>query len=139
VTAGIIVSERFPAAWMSRGLADLWLSLALFTCGLALRWYSIRYLGRYFTVSVAIHSGHEIIDTGPYRHIRHPSYTGALLAFLGIAVGLNNWVALPLMMIPITWAFLRRIRIEERALANALGKPYTSYMGRTKKLVPFIY
>ena len=74
--------------------AVFWAGCALFRLGLMLRWYSIIYLGRFFTVNVAIHSGHEIIDTGPYRYIRHPSYTGALLAFLGLALTLANWVSL---------------------------------------------
>ena len=104
-----------------------------------LRWYSIYHLGRFFTVNVAIHSGHEIIDTGPYKRIRHPSYTGALLAFLGLALCLDNWVSLALIVLPTVLAFGHRISIEEHALANALGSPYTSYMRRTKRLVPWIY
>jgi len=90
-------------------------------------------------VNVAIHSGHEIIDTGPYARIRHPSYTGALLAFLGLALTLTNWLSLVLIVVPIFWAFSRRISVEETALASALGSPYTRYMGRTKRLAPFIY
>ena len=92
-----------------------------------------------FTVNVAIHSGHEVIDTGPYRLIRHPSYTGALLAFLGLALCMANWWSLALVMVPILWAFGRRMSIEESALASALGAPYTQYMSRTKRLAPFIY
>jgi protein-S-isoprenylcysteine O-methyltransferase len=139
VTAGILISFRLPQAAIGGGTPLFWVSCALFTAGLALRWYSIVYLGRFFTVNVAIHSGHEIIDTGPYQRIRHPSYAGALLAFLGVAMSVGNWASLALIMLPVLWAFLRRIRIEERALASALGRPYTSYMGRTKRLVPFIY
>ena len=56
-------------------------------------------------MNVAIHSGHEIIDTGPYRFIRHPSYAGALLAFLGLGLCLANWWSLALVMAPILWAF----------------------------------
>jgi protein-S-isoprenylcysteine O-methyltransferase Ste14 len=139
VTAGIVLSYQLPGAAIGGGAVLLWVGVVCFVAGLALRWYSIYYLGRYFTVSVAIHSGHEIIDTGPYQRIRHPSYSGALLAFLGIALSVDNWVALALIMLPVAWAFRRRMKIEERALANALGKPYTNYMGRTKRLVPFIY
>jgi protein-S-isoprenylcysteine O-methyltransferase len=139
VTAGILAPSRVPGAAIGGGLPLFVVSCALFATGLALRWYAIVYLGRFFTVNVAIHSGHEIIDTGPYRLIRHPSYSGALLAFLGLALGLDNWVSLALIALPVLWAFLRRMRIEERALANGLGRPYTDYMGRTKRLVPFIY
>lgn len=139
VTAGILTPSQLPQAAIGGGTPLFWVSVALFAGGLALRWYSIVYLGRFFTVNVAIHSGHEIIDTGPYQRIRHPSYAGALLAFLGVALSVGNWVSLALIMLPIAWAFRRRIKIEERALSNALGRPYTSYMGRTKRLVPFVY
>jgi protein-S-isoprenylcysteine O-methyltransferase len=139
VTAALLASTRLPKAAIGGGAPLFAVSCALFVVGLALRWYSIYYLGRFFTVNVAIHSSHEIIDTGPYRRIRHPSYTGALLAFLGLALNLDNWASLALIMLPVLMAFRRRIRIEERALSNALGRPYTSYMQRTKRLVPGVY
>jgi protein-S-isoprenylcysteine O-methyltransferase len=138
LAAGIFVSERRIGATFLSGPVYV-TGCALFLAGLALRWYSIAWLGRYFTVNVAIHSRHEVIDTGPYRWIRHPTYTGALLAFLGLALCIGNWLSLALIMVPITWAFARRISIEEAALANALGRPYTNYMSRTKRLAPYIY
>src|SRR5688572_5639888 len=139
MTAGIAVSQRIPASNMSLAPIAFWLGCALFALGLALRWYSIIYLGRFFTVNVAIHSRHEIIDTGPYARIRHPSYTGALLAFLGLGVCLDNWLSFGLIVVPTFIAFGNRISIEEHALANALGSPYTNYMRRTKRLVPYVY
>jgi protein-S-isoprenylcysteine O-methyltransferase len=139
MTAGILASYRFAAATIVGGPALPIAGCAMFVVGLALRWYSIWYLGRFFTVNVAIHSRHEVIDTGPYSRIRHPSYAGALLAFLGLALSLDNWLSLALIVLPVAMAFRRRIRIEERALSNALGRPYTSYMQRTKRLVPGVY
>jgi protein-S-isoprenylcysteine O-methyltransferase len=139
VTTGILAADRLPGAAIGGGAPLFGVSCALFAAGLVLRWYSIFYLGRFFTVNVAIHSRHEIIDTGPYRHIRHPSYSGALLAFLGLALSLDNWASLALIMLPVLMAFRRRIRIEERALANGLGQPYTNYMQRTKRLIPGVY
>ena len=138
VTAGIIASVRLPAASIG-GRAWLWFGCALFALGLGLRWYSIVYLGRFFTVNVAIHSSHEVIDTGPYSRVRHPSYTGALLAFLGLALCMSNWASLAIVMLPIFWAFTLRMTLEETALSNALGAPYINYMRRTKRLAPFVY
>jgi len=138
MSAAIFVSYRVPTAAIGGPVAP-WAGGILFALGLVLRWYSIVYLGRFFTVNVAIHSQHEIIDTGPYRLIRHPSYTGALLAFLGLSLCMANWLSLAIVMLPTLWAFLRRIGTEESALASALGAPYTRYMGRTKRLAPFIY
>ena len=138
VTAGIAASLRLPAAGID-ARTSLWLGCILFVLGLSLRWYSIFYLGRFFTVNVAIHSSHEVIDTGPYSRVRHPSYTGALLAFLGLALCMANWVSLLIVMLPIFWAFARRMTLEETALSSALGTPYISYMRRTKRLAPFVY
>jgi protein-S-isoprenylcysteine O-methyltransferase len=113
--------------------------LLFFLGGVALRWSSIFYLGRFFTVDVAIADKHELIDTGPYRFIRHPSYTGALLAFAGFGLVLGNWLALLCLVFPITAAFLWRIRVEEHALIAGLGNSYRQYILRTKRLVPFVY
>jgi protein-S-isoprenylcysteine O-methyltransferase len=112
---------------------------ALFLAGLALRWYAILYLGRLFTVNVAIAAEHPVIDSGPYRYVRHPSYVGALLAFLGIGITFANWLSLLMMVLPTSLAFMRRIRIEEAALSRALGEPYVRYMARTKRLLPGLY
>lgn len=113
--------------------------LALFVAGLLLRWYSIFYLGKYFTVDVAVAADHKVIDTGPYRYIRHPSYTGALLAFLGLSIYIGNMASMIVLMGAISWVFLRRIRIEEQVLQAQLGEPYSSYMSRTRRLIPFVY
>ena len=107
--------------------------------GLILRWYSIGYLGRYFTVDVSISAEHKLIDSGPYRYIRHPTYTGALLAFLGLGFCFGNWLSILFMTVPIIAAFLWRIRIEEHALNDALGEEYRAYTQRTKRLIPFVY
>ena len=90
-------------------------------------------------VIVAIAAGHRLIDTGPYRFVRHPSYTGALMAFLGLALCLANWVSLAVMLIPVLLVFLRRMHVEEDALLQALGNQYRDYMQRTKRLIPAVY
>jgi protein-S-isoprenylcysteine O-methyltransferase len=110
-----------------------------FVAGLALRWYAIIYLGRFFTVNVAIASDHRLIDGGPYRFVRHPSYSGALLAFLGLALCIGNWASFAIMAIPILAVFLWRIHVEESALLRGLGNQYRSYMDRTKRLIPGVY
>jgi protein-S-isoprenylcysteine O-methyltransferase len=115
------------------------IGLLLFLGGVALRWYSIFYLGRFFTVDVAIAASHELIDTGPYRLIRHPSYTGALLAFVGFGLSLGSWLVVLCLILPITAVFLWRIRVEENALLDGLGDRYRVYMSRTRRLIPFVY
>jgi protein-S-isoprenylcysteine O-methyltransferase len=119
--------------------ATCYAGIAIYVIGLSFRWYAIVYLGRFFTVNVAIAADHQLIDRGPYRYVRHPSYTGALLAFLGLGLALANWASLALLVIPIFFAFARRMRVEEAALLQGLGAPYRHYMDRTKRLIPGVY
>jgi protein-S-isoprenylcysteine O-methyltransferase len=112
---------------------------ALVVAGLSLRWYAIFYLGRSFTVDVAVSADQKVVDTGPYRLIRHPSYTGALVAFLGLGICSENYASMLVLILPVTLAFLRRIAIEESVLGESLGTRYTAYAARTKRLIPWIY
>jgi protein-S-isoprenylcysteine O-methyltransferase len=128
-----------PAAGMASAPTLRILGVGLFWLGLLVRWYAIIHLGRFFTVNVAIATDHRLIATGPYRVVRHPSYTGALMAFLGLALCLANWASLVVLMVPIFLVFLRRMRIEEAALVRAFGAEYRDYMNRTKRLLPAVY
>jgi len=139
VTLAFNFAYWFAAAGMGAAPSLRFLGIALFVAGLILRWYSIVHLGRFFTVNVAIATNHRLIDTGPYRFVRHPSYTGALMAFLGLALCLANWASLAVMVVPVFLVFLRRMRVEEAALLHALGDQYRNYMHRTKRLIPAVY
>jgi protein-S-isoprenylcysteine O-methyltransferase Ste14 len=105
--------------------------------GMALRWYSIRVLGTSFTCEVSTRPGQEVIQAGPYRWIRHPSYTGGLITVLGVLVCCLNWLSFAALVVTLA-GYAYRIRIEERALARDLGPAYRDYMRRTKRLIPFL-
>jgi protein-S-isoprenylcysteine O-methyltransferase Ste14 len=139
ISFGVNLDRRWPTAALPYEHLFAGLGATLFVFGLILRWYSIIRLGRFFTVNVAIAEDHRLIESGPYRLVRHPSYTGALLAFLGFGFSLGNWLALLVIIVPIFVAFAYRIKVEERALVDALGDRYVSYARRTKRLLPFIY
>jgi protein-S-isoprenylcysteine O-methyltransferase len=111
----------------------------LFALGLLLRFYSIIYLGRLFTPNVAIARDHRLIDSGPYRFIRHPTYTGFLMIVLGLGLSFANVASLLILFVPVLCCLLWRIHIEEQALTEAFGEQYCIYMRRTKRLIPFIY
>jgi len=113
--------------------------LVLMGMGLMLRWWSVVHLGRFFTVNVAVSVDQPVVDTGPYRWIRHPSYAGMLMIVAGIGVCFGNLVSILVILIPMIALMLKRMRIEEEALANALGDAYRNYIGRTKRLIPALY
>ena len=96
-------------------------------------------LRQLFTFDVAIHPGHSLVDAGPYRYVRHPSYSGALLTMLGFGLALGNWAGMTVGLLCLATAYSYRIRVEEAALLVALGEPYEEYISRTWRLVPFLF
>jgi protein-S-isoprenylcysteine O-methyltransferase Ste14 len=139
ITAGLFVALNFPAAALPHGRIFASAGVVLFVAGLILRWWAIITLGRFFTVDVTIEKDHELVERGPFRIVRHPSYAGVLLAFVGLGLSFGNWAALLVILLPIGAAFIRRMNVEEDALSRALGRHYADYMKRTKRLVPFVY
>ena len=125
--------------WLVIAISLAIAGVVLFAVGLLLRWWAIITLGRFFTVDVTIEKDHELVERGPFRIVRHPSYTGVLLAFVGLGLSLGTWAALLVILLPIGAAFIRRMNVEEDALSRALGPHYADYMKRTKRLVPFVY
>ncbi|MFH1261972.1 MAG: isoprenylcysteine carboxylmethyltransferase family protein [Pseudomonadota bacterium] len=111
----------------------------LTTGGMIFRVVAIRTLGRWFTAAVVTQDGHQLIQHGVYRNIRHPSYTGAILfwGFLPflLDVPLCSLVAWPVLL----YAYSKRIGAEETALAAKFGEQYATYQSHTKRLFPFIY
>jgi protein-S-isoprenylcysteine O-methyltransferase Ste14 len=122
-----------------------WMRTEIFFAGIALMWlgigfryYAMRVLGRYFTFQVDVHNGQTVIETGPYRYIRHPSYTGALITVFGLGLVLGNWASILAILVCTSVGYAYRIHVEEAALVTALGQPYREYMSRTARLVPFV-
>ena len=113
--------------------------LALLLGGTALRWAAIRALWRYFTVNVSILEGQRLVRRGLYGVVRHPSYTGLLLRYLGLGLALANWLSAALVFLPLLGATLYRIRVEEAALAEHFGEEYLAYARATRRLVPGLY
>lgn len=137
--AAMFIAMRSPLGSIPANQFVRATAVGLFVAGLVLRWWSIIVLGRFFTVDVQVGRNHLLVDRGPFRFVRHPSYTGVLLAFAGFALLLRNWILLLVVMVPITLAFVRRMNVEEEALIAGLGAPYVDYMSRTKRLIPWIY
>ncbi|MBI4975829.1 MAG: isoprenylcysteine carboxylmethyltransferase family protein [Spirochaetes bacterium] len=115
------------------------IALCAAAAGLALRTWAVTALGSYFTMQLHIQNSHTVITAGPYRYLRHPSYAGAFLIFIGIPVALHAWyaAAAALIILPAAWA--RRIFHEEQMLRETLGTHYTEYCARVKRIIPGIW
>jgi protein-S-isoprenylcysteine O-methyltransferase Ste14 len=140
---GVIVACALAAIWT--GAAIPWLrpqvtiaGIVVILLGAALRWWAIYTLGRYFTADVAVRSTQSVVQSGPYRFVRHPSYTAILIMLLGVGMALANWVCLVVMLAGGLIGLLYRVGVEERALVEALGQPYRDYMRHTKRFIAFI-
>ncbi|AEW98975.1 methyltransferase family protein [Streptantibioticus cattleyicolor] len=107
--------------------------------GIALRLWAIVALGRFFRGTVHIQQGHRVVTSGPYRWVRHPAYSGLLLAGSAFAVLLGNGASWLLFAVCALVAVGYRIRVEERMLLDALGEEYRSYAARTRRLVPGVW
>lgn len=132
-----LVLPQASILWNRRAVFFIGISLML--GGMVFRFYSMSLLGRFFTYDVAIHAGQTVIEAGPYRYIRHPSYSGALLSLFGFGLTLGNWAGLGASLSCLGIAYAYRIPIEESALASALGETYREYLKRTRRLVPFLF
>jgi protein-S-isoprenylcysteine O-methyltransferase Ste14 len=139
-TAVLLLAPRIvPAAAIRPAAAVFGTGVVILLAGLALRGWSIKTLGDYFTGTVMVSSDQPVIAAGPYRVLRHPSYTGFLLACAGVGLTAANWVGLAAMvLLPLT-LFIWRIRTEERALLGALGDRYGAYAAQHKRLIPLVW
>lgn len=122
-----------------RGTWPFWTGIALLLAGSLLRRHCFRILGESFTGHVAVAEDQQVIDRGAYRWLRHPSYTGGLLMFLGIAFALGNWWSVAVMFASSLAAYGYRIQVEERALLATLGSRYAEFAARRKRLIPFVF
>lgn len=116
-----------------------WLGVALMVAGIALRIWANRVLGAYYTRTLRVQSGQNVVRAGPYRVIRHPGYAGALLMWLGAILAMRNWITLVVVSVSVIGVYLYRIITEERMLASALGGDYQAYMMDTKRVIPWVW
>ena len=140
ITLAVRAAEDVPSLALP-GLAwwPFALGIALIWGGFALRWWAVLELGRFFQMTVVVQENHRVIETGPYRVVRHPSYSGLLLIFVGVGFTLGNWLSVAACVVLPFLGLLVRIRAEEAVLNRRLGEPYRAYSARTRRLVPRVW
>lgn len=112
---------------------------ALLAAGVAFRVWAIQTLDASFTAVVKTSADQRLISTGPYRWLRHPSYTGILVALVGAAITFESWAGAAVTAVVMVPVYLYRIRIEERALVARFGEAYREFAARRWALLPPLY
>ena len=113
--------------------------IVMIIIGITFRALAVRYLGKYFTPTVQIKDDHQLITSGPYSIVRHPSYTGAFLALTAGGVILESLIGFVISCIAMFTAYYVRIRIEEKELVARFGNDYVAYQQDTKMIIPYVF
>jgi protein-S-isoprenylcysteine O-methyltransferase Ste14 len=111
----------------------------LTAAGIAFRQWAIAVLGAFFTVRVRVTPGQGVVESGPYRLVAHPSYTGLVMTFVGIGLMLGNWLSLACLTLVPAIGLVVRIKVEERAMLAGIGEPYRRFLATRARLVPGVW
>jgi protein-S-isoprenylcysteine O-methyltransferase Ste14 len=125
--------------WGKRSDVFLRAGIIVISAGIVVRAWAVISLGNAFRSTIETHEGQSVVEDGVYKFIRHPSYSGAVLACLGYGIAFQNWISLLLLLIMPVIAFNHRITHEEAELIRVFGQDYINYQKKTKKLIPFIW
>lgn len=132
--------DWFGRSWLREGIVPHTVpvfaaSLVIVVAGVALAIWARVLLGRNWSSVVQIKRDHELVEAGPYRYIRHPIYTGILIAFIGTAMKEGDVRGIFAILILFA-SFWRKLRMEERMLGETFGEAYAGYKKRTRALIP---
>ena len=141
IVVGIFAVPNLLAQFIIRSNAKMLflLGIVLIWAGILFRFWAVQKLGMFFRSKVEIQEEHRLVTNGPYRYLRNPSYTGTLITLLGFGIAVGNWLSLFVLLAAGFISFVRRIAIEDRALAERFGEAYEEYKKRTWALVPLIW
>jgi protein-S-isoprenylcysteine O-methyltransferase Ste14 len=142
VTLGTAIAVAAVTASRATGprIAGLyWAGLTVMWLGLAIRVWAIAALGRAFRTTVEVDPEQAVVSAGPYRWVRHPSYSGLLLIVAGCGLASGSPLALAVCAVLPPAALLRRIHVEEAEMVRVLGDRYRAYQMQTKRLIPGVW
>jgi protein-S-isoprenylcysteine O-methyltransferase Ste14 len=145
MTAGgvLLAFHHLPADWLYQRFLPTsaivyWAGIALLVAGLALSVWARRHLGSNWSAAVTLKRDHELIRTGPYRFVRHPIYSGLLLAIVGTALTVDEWRAL-IAVVLIAGGLVAKMRTEDRFLADLFQDEYARYRAKVPALIPRLW
>jgi protein-S-isoprenylcysteine O-methyltransferase Ste14 len=125
------------ARFLPAAPATYWAGVFIVAFGLLFAIWARNVLGRNWSGIVTLKQDHELIRTGPYRYVRHPIYTGLLIAFAGSAIARGEWRGL--LALAIVFAALwRKLKLEERWMVETFGDAYLRYRAEVRALIPFV-
>jgi len=132
-----ILGAKLEQPFHAVSLSWLLLADALVVVGLGFSVLARAWLGRNWSAEVTVKRGHELVRSGPYALVRHPIYTGLLLALTGTVLMVGKWRAL-IGLVLIVAAVLRKATVEERFMTEQFGEAYAHYRAKVPALIPFL-
>jgi len=144
ITVGITTAFYAPHLWPWATITlprdqTFWTAIAMIWAGIALRVWAVLTLGKHFRTSVRILDDHKLVTSGPYRFLRHPSYTGGLITVFGVGLALGNWISLAAAFAGIFISYSVRIFVEEKALREHFGAAFDAHAKRTWAVLPPVW
>ncbi|MGH9485806.1 MAG: methyltransferase family protein, partial [Terriglobales bacterium] len=141
VAAALLILAPFPPPdgfLFAPGRGSAWTGVAITTTGLAICIWARRTLGGNWSSAVSLKQGHELIQSGPYRFVRNPIYTGLILMFLGTACAVDRRSALLALALAIA-SYGIKLKQEEQVMQRQFPEAYARYRQRVKALIPFVF
>jgi protein-S-isoprenylcysteine O-methyltransferase Ste14 len=139
ILAAVRLGRDGPLPWPGGRAWPVVAGIVLIALGVALRAWSVATLGRFFQVHIEVQADHRVVTGGPYRYVRHPSYSGLALVLAGIALATGDVLSLAVVAVLVGAGLTVRIRAEERQLTAALGAQYERFAEHRKRLVPGVW
>jgi protein-S-isoprenylcysteine O-methyltransferase Ste14 len=139
IIAAEVLGRRGGLPWPGGPVWPVVAGITLIVAGIGLRAWSILTLGRFFQYWIKVQPGHTVVTSGPYRYVRHPSYTGIALILIGVALASDDVWSLVAVAILGGIGLAVRIRAEEQQLSQSLGEEYTQFAASRKRLVPGVF
>ena len=140
VLSAAFLQIAIPSLTVPVPTVAFWIGIGLMLLGIVVRQYAVRTLGANFSLEVSVSESDTVITSGPYRWVRHPSYTGGFLTLVGIGIATAHWLSIGITVVAGLGGYGYRIRVEEQALRDKLGDRYEAYTRQTpSRLLPFVW